>query len=65
MRRYIVLAGSVYYPSKWDDYRQSFDDLEQAKAFGDGWLVGEGCLAWYQVIDLTTMTVAAEKEIRA
>jgi hypothetical protein len=48
IKRYVVFAGSNFYPrGGWDDFQSSHDSLEEALAAprrGD----------WFQVVDLTT-----------
>lgn len=50
MERYIVLAGEKYYPRGWDDFQGSFSTLEEASAFGRGY-IRSTCLKWYEVVD--------------
>ena len=63
MKRYILLIGDDYYPSRWDDFRGSYDSIDDAlrgvRQFkGDS---GSGfesefdpSTQWYQIIDGTT-----------
>lgn len=48
MKRFILFAGSNYYPSGgWSDFEGSFDDLEEARKAGTG-------NDWHQVVDTQT-----------
>jgi hypothetical protein len=49
MKNFLLFAGHHYYPAGgWDDFIDSFDSLEEAKAAG---LSDRG--DWYHVIDLS------------
>lgn len=51
MKRYLVFAGSHYYPSGgWDDYKGSFDNLQECYRF----LGLKPYLDWLHVVDSTT-----------
>lgn len=57
--RYIVLAGDSYYPNGWDDFRGSFDSLDEARiaaqaAAADPKAVDDPGYSWWQIIDKTT-----------
>lgn len=50
LKRFLYFNGYVYYPSGgWDDFKQSFDTLEEAKAHAAQW-PGE----WNHIVDLET-----------
>lgn len=58
MKRYILLIGDHYYPSRWDDFRGSYDSVEDAlrgvnqfKQYGNRFDVST---QWFQIIDGTT-----------
>lgn len=53
IKRYIVLAGSNYYPSGWDDFYGAYDTLEEAKSAVERSI---HFFDWANVIDLSTMT---------
>ncbi len=55
--RYAVLVGDAYYPSGWSDYQNSFDDLSVAVAHGVAMCDNSNGLKWYEVVDLSSMTV--------
>jgi hypothetical protein len=60
MKRYLVFAGQEYYPSGgWDDFHDSFDDLEQARKAANEWVSDSG-FYWWQIVDLTVGTIVAE-----
>lgn len=58
MKRYLLFAGSTYYPAGgWHDFRGDFDSIEEAKAkidqdeeASDGW----GAYDWSHCIDSQT-----------
>lgn len=56
LKRYLLFAGSQYYPSGgWDDLKGSFDTLEEAVAAGDH--VDDLSIRdhdWFQVVDSMT-----------
>ena len=59
--RYILLAGEHFYPSRWEDFRGTFNTVEEAKSFA------EDCLPdvfledkWAQVIDKDNMKLVCE-----
>ena len=61
-KRYILLVGSIYYPQGWDDFRGSFDSIEDAKtyahAFNDDDIISQD-YKWAEVIDKETLKVVA------
>lgn len=58
--RYIVLAGSKYYPSRWNDYRGEFATQEAAvQAAKDFVHQDDDYSPWWQVVDLMTKEVVA------
>lgn len=55
-KRYALFYGDTFYPAGgWDDFEGSFDTVVEAEA-----TLPEGDYAydWYQVVDLTTGTLA-------
>ena len=56
MKRYVVLAGDVYYPNGWADYRINTDIFEEALAYAEGFCTGNS-LSWAEIIDLANMTI--------
>ena len=61
-KRYILLVGSRYYPQGWDDFRDSFDSIEDAKTYAhsfndDGYL--SQYYKWAEIIDKETLKVVA------
>lgn len=58
MKRFAVFAGDVYYPcGGWNDYRESFDTLDEARRYVFNW----ACRAdWWHIVDLTTREVVAQ-----
>ena len=50
--RYIVLAGSTYYPAAWQDFRGSRDTIEEAVELAEQALAGGA--EWFQIIDKET-----------
>lgn len=60
VQRYIVLAGSTYYPNGWMDYKKSFVDLNLAKEWCADWLAGDSSRSWAEVVDLTDMKIVWE-----
>lgn len=58
MKRYLLFAGSVYYPDGgWDDFKDSFDTREQAIEECNQW---KGRYGWAHVIDAQTGEKLAE-----
>ncbi len=58
MKRYLVFTGSKYYPSGgWDDFRGTFDTVEEAQKALLPSGTGLNCQSfdWYQIVDTTTM----------
>lgn len=50
MKRYLLFAGSHYYPSGgWDDFKDSFDTIETALSVAVNYE-----LDWYHIVDTTT-----------
>lgn len=63
MKPFLVFAGSIYYPSGgWGDFKEGFDTVDQATAFADGFVKGEGCLAWAHVVDVARGEIAYEAQ---
>jgi hypothetical protein len=55
MKRYLIFAGSNYYPSGgWDDFRGSTDTLDEATSIAKG-----GRHDWWHVVDTHTETEVA------
>ena len=52
MKRYLLFAGDIYYPSGgWDDFKDSFDGVAEAiAALG----AGDRRYAWFHVVDSQT-----------
>jgi hypothetical protein len=56
MKRYLVFAGSVYYPSGgWDDFVGAYDTITEARAVELE--RGKGDYSWAHTIDTETMEV--------
>jgi len=52
MKRYLLFAGSLYYPSGgWDDLVESFDTVDEciAQAKANSYVMD-----WWQIVDTTT-----------
>lgn len=59
--RYIVLAGSRYYPVGWNDYRGEFATQETAEQAAKNFVKQDNDYApWWQVVDLMTKEVVAQ-----
>ena len=61
-KRYILLVGGAYYPQGWNDFRGSFDSIEDAKTYAhsfndDGYL--SQYYKWAEIIDKETLKVVA------
>jgi len=53
LRQFLLFAGANYYPAGgWDDYIDSFDSVEDAKAHVDA--QASMRFDWWHVIDMTT-----------
>lgn len=59
IKPYIVLAGAIYYPDRWDDFAGNAETLEEARAIATK-AVTEQYRGWWQIIDLRTMKVVEE-----
>ena len=57
--RYIVLAGQVYYPIGWGDYRESYPTELEARAGGFSFVWGDPG-KWFQVVDLYEKKIVFE-----
>lgn len=54
MKRYLLFAGTQYYPcGGWRDLIESSDDLQELKVRVDGW-------DWWHIVDTTTGRVIDE-----
>ena len=54
MKRYLLFAGYKYYPSGgWEDFIESFDDIQIAILRGQKLLLMEDCTEkdWWRVVD--------------
>lgn len=49
IKRYLVFAGSNYYPERWGDYLCSFDSLEAASLYV---FANKDKTDWIEIIDL-------------
>lgn len=61
-KKYILLAGENYYPQGWDDFRGTFDSIDEAKAwFGENATeISSGYISnWCQIIDRESLEVVA------
>jgi hypothetical protein len=58
MRRYLIFAGSYYYPSGWNDFAGTLDTITQClrrtQDIQDKWV-------WVEIIDLNTKTVVVRQ----
>ena len=52
--RFLVLAGSDYYPAGWHDYRQTFNTEEEAIAFAEEYVRPEP-YRWAEVVRLDVL----------
>lgn len=51
MKKYLIFAGSCYYPGGgWEDYIGTSDDLAEARQ-----IVENSNNDWWQIVDTTTM----------
>lgn len=58
MKRYVLFAGSIYYPSGGgNDFREDFDDEQAARKALVDWLRIDGPLSWAHVWDTQTKTI--------
>jgi len=67
MKRYLVFSMYAYYPSGgWDDFCDSFDTLDEARAHAEGMIKkrssGGGGYDWSHVIDSETSKQVWESE---
>jgi hypothetical protein len=62
VNRYLLFAGSVYYPSGgWDDFHADHANLESAIENGKFITNGaESSYDWFHIVDLETGKVVAE-----
>lgn len=58
-RRYLLLCGNRFYPSKWDDFIDTFATIDVAKAKAIE-LAPELVYPWAQIVDTQTMKVVLE-----
>jgi len=55
-KRYLLFAGSSYYPlGGWDDFKKSFESLDEARRYIP--VVRED---WWQIVDTETGQVITE-----
>lgn len=58
MKRYLMFAGSVYYPSGGaDDFRSDHDNEEEARQAAIDWTREDGAMSWAHVWDSETKTI--------
>ncbi len=58
MKRFLLFAGSIYYPAGgWDDFRGDFDTAEKAQSAGQVSFGDE--YEWWHVVDTETMKEVA------
>jgi len=61
--RYAVFSGSDYYPEGgWMDYRNSFNTVEEASAYGKGLKEG-GDSDWFHVVDMRERVVLSPSRL--
>ncbi len=59
MKKYLVFAGSTYYPmGGWNDFRTSFHSIDEAKNY---LLDTQKQYDWYHIIDSETYRIVYEK----
>lgn len=67
MKRYLLFHGYIYYPAGgWDDFEESFDTLDDAKAYVEKNRPNEtysswGWYHWYHIIDSQTNEKIVDK----
>jgi hypothetical protein len=63
-KRYILLVGNHYYPDKWGDFKGTFDSVDEAKKFAEGFnddgVIYSREYQWSQIIDGHTMKLVCE-----
>jgi hypothetical protein len=60
MKRYLLFAGELYYPSGgWDDFVNSFDTIEECMAAETNTTSGYD---WAQIVDTTTGKIIGKTE---
>ena len=60
--RYILLVGTLYYPSAWEDFKGTFKTEGEAKSYAQGYIddiVYQGN-KWAQIVDKETMKLVSE-----
>lgn len=58
MKRYLVFGGLHYYPGGGgEDFRNDFDELEEAKLYATEFEVGREIMYWAHVWDSETKTL--------
>lgn len=63
MKRFLVFAGSHYYPSGgFDDFMTDVDQFEQARQYGLGYLKAEQS-GWAHVFDVEIRKIVWKAEI--
>lgn len=62
MKRFLVFASQVYYPGGgWEDFLQSCDTLDEAKAAAAAYQSPDfGAGFWWHVVDRDTLTIVAK-----
>lgn len=60
---YLLFMGLCYYPQRaWDDYVNSYPDLESAREIAKSKLE-EYVLDWYQIVDIRTRLIVEEGNV--
>jgi len=58
MKRFLLFAGSTYYPSGgWNDYLGDFDSTEAAKDFLLSRSTSYSSFDWWHILDTSNRTV--------
>lgn len=61
MRRFLLFAGSLYYPSGgWEDFVASYDTLLDATVGAAKLDADRYVYMWWQIVDTETMKVVSE-----
>ena len=59
IKRYILLAGDTYYPSRWRDFVAASDDFEELKERAKAELSDSDYKDWAEIVDLESYAVDA------
>lgn len=60
---YLLFMGACYYPNRgWNDYVDSYPDLESAREIAKSKLEGY-VIDWYQIVDIRTRLIVEEGNV--